>query len=60
MIQKIQLHEVQENNNIISVHYSTSDVSVSLLKECYRILSDIPHKYGVTYQGEYAKKNIGE
>ena len=41
MMNKTQFNRVQEENNRIASHYSTPDVSVSLEKEYYRILSDV-------------------
>ena len=58
MMNKIQVLDVQEENNIISVHSSTSDGSISILKECYILLYDIYHEYGVSDHGNASNKHM--
>ena len=49
--------KTQEENVRIADKYSKSDGSVSLAKECYRILYGISHKYGVTDKGKSSNKH---
>ena len=56
MMNKTQLPQVQQENNMIAGHSCTYDGSLSLAKQYYGILSYLYRKNGVTDHGKSEKE----